>query len=238
MFDILRRYTVFMSIGKYVSVKKGSFLLYCTLILFLSLPQGVHSLTSFKIIQSNLIRDYNGIFHIVGEVLNKSDKAMKEIVVSATVYNNEGNQIRVFKNLIPVRILNDGKSSPFDILLLENDRIGKISNYTLGITGTPAKSKQSALSVTAVNSRPDILGFYYINGQILNGGLESSSNSLVIASFYDDEGKILAVSSAITEPANVSSRSHASFGIVMNDKSQVPKIGNYSLIIDSDQYIS
>lgn len=238
MFGILYRHNVFMIIRKNFSVKTVGFMLFCTLILLLSFPQEVHPLTSFKIIQSNLIRDYNGIFHIVGEVLNKSDKAMKGIVVSATLCDKEGNQIEVFKNLIPVRSLISGKSSPFDIILLNHGKIDKISNYTLGITGTPAKSKLSALSVISVNSRPDILGFYYINGQILNRGLEVSTNSLVIASFYDSNGKILAVSSAITEPANVSSSSQASFGIVMNDKSQVPKVANYSIIIDSDQYIS
>jgi hypothetical protein len=68
--------------------------------------------------------------------------------------------------------------------------------------------------------------------------LESATNSLVIASFYDKNGKILAVTSAMTEPANLSSTSRASFGIVMNDKSQVAKVANYSILVDSDQYIS
>jgi len=46
------------------------------------------------------------------------------------------------------------------------------------------------------------------------------------------------LSSAIAEPSNMTSRGIASFTIVMDDKLQSSKIKNYSLTIDSDQYVS
>jgi hypothetical protein len=221
-----------------VAVKAKGLLLCGVLILSIFWPQLAHSGTNFKVLQSNLIRDHNGFLHIVGEVINKSDEPKKAITVSASLYDNQGNDIGEFKNIIPVRSLNIGKSSPFDIILLDRNMANQISNYTLTFSGTASEFKKSALSVLSLNSRPDILGFYYINGQVFNHGLESATNSLVIASFYDKNGKILAVTSAMTEPANLSSTSRASFGIVMNDKSQVAKVANYSILVDSDQYIS
>jgi hypothetical protein len=49
---------------------------------------------------------------------------------------------------------------------------------------------------------------------------------------------MIGLSSAITEPSNITSHSMASFTVVMDDKLQSPKIKNYSLLVDSDQYAS
>ena len=69
-------------------------------------------------------------------------------------------------------------------------------------------------------------------------GNQTATNVLAIASFFDTNGKIIGLSSAIAEPTNVTSHSSASFTIVMDDKLQSSKIKNYSLIADSDQYVS
>ena len=83
-----------------------------------------------------------------------------------------------------------------------------------------------------------LFGYYYVSGRIFNNGGEAATNVLAIASFFDDKGKIIGLSSAIAEPSNMTSRSVASFTIVMDDKLQSSKIKNYSLTIDSDQYVS
>jgi hypothetical protein len=69
-------------------------------------------------------------------------------------------------------------------------------------------------------------------------GNDTATNVLAIASFFDNDGKMIGLSSAITEPSNMTSHSTASFTVVMDDKLQSPKIKNYSLIVDSDQYAS
>ena len=67
---------------------------------------------------------------------------------------------------------------------------------------------------------------------------DTATNVLAIASFFDNTGRMIGLSSAITEPSNMTSHSTASFTIVMDDKLQSPKIENYSLVVDSDQYAS
>jgi hypothetical protein len=69
-------------------------------------------------------------------------------------------------------------------------------------------------------------------------GNDTATNVLAIASFFDTNGKMIGLSSAITEPSNITSHSMASFTVVMDDKLQSPKIKNYSLLVDSDQYAS
>jgi hypothetical protein len=42
----------------------------------------------------------------------------------------------------------------------------------------------------------------------------------------------------MTEPVNITSKNQASFSIVMDEKERSPKIKNYTIIVDSDQYLS
>jgi hypothetical protein len=94
------------------------------------------------------------------------------------------------------------------------------------------------LIVTELKSRPDIFGYYYVSGRISNIGNDTATNVLAIASFFDNNDKMIGLSSAIAEPSNMTLHSKSSFTIVMDDKLHSSKIRNYSLIADSDQYAS
>ena len=51
-------------------------------------------------------------------------------------------------------------------------------------------------------------------------------------------GKTIDITKAMTEPVNITSGSSASFSILMDKKEVSYKIRNFSLIADSDQYLS
>jgi hypothetical protein len=69
-------------------------------------------------------------------------------------------------------------------------------------------------------------------------GNDTATNVLAIASFFDNNSRMIGLSSAIAEPSNMTSHSISSFTVVMDDKIQSSKIKNFSLLIDSDQYTS
>src|SRR5215216_3063983 len=96
----------------------------------------------------------------------------------------------------------------------------------------------SILKIQSDNSRLDILGFYYINGKILNGGPLTATDSSAIATLYDKDGKVIAIGRALAEPVNIGPDSQAAFGVAVTEKSQTYKIKSYSLIADSNQYVS
>jgi hypothetical protein len=120
-----------------------------------------------------------------------------------------------------------GDISPFEIILLDSEQSKDVSNYSLNITSKTGSVKAENLVITSLKSRPDIFGYYYVSGRISNMGNDTATNVLAIASFYDKDDKIIGLSS-----------STASFTVVMDDKLQSPKIKNYSLTVDSDQYAS
>ena len=197
-----------------------------------------YSLENFKVLQTNTILDQSGFVHLFGEIRNISDKAQYDVATYANFSDKNGQNIGNASGITPIRSINSGQISPFEIIFLDKDKSKQLSEYTLNFTSKNGNKKPNNIAISSSKSRPDIFGYYYVSGRILNLGNETATNVLAIASFFDKSGKIIGLSSAIAEPSNLTSQSPASFTIVMDDKVHSSKIKNYSLIIDSDQYVS
>ncbi len=207
-------------------------------ILLLLVNNSAYSLENFKTLQTNTIVDQSGITHLFGELKNISNESHYGVTAFATLHDKNGQNIGNGSGISKVRSLNVGQVSPFEILFLNKDRSKQFIDYSLNYTSKVGHQKVNNIVISSSKSRPDIFGYYYVSGRILNIGNQTGTNVLAIASFFDKNGKIIGLSSAIAEPANITSHSQASFTIVMDDKLQSSKIKNYSLIADSDQYVS
>jgi hypothetical protein len=193
----------------------------------------------FLIQNTSLYIDRSKIIHVYGEVKNVSDKAMTNIVVKAIFYNADGKPLDEFQRSSEIRTINPGETSPFEILYINTKTVNNVKDFKLSASGTVIEeTKPIVLKVQPDNSRLDILGFYYINGRILNGGPLTATDSSIIATLYDKEGKVIAIGRALAEPVNISPDSQAAFGLAVTEKLQTHKIKSYSLIAESDQYVS
>ena len=224
------------SFGTFLSVLKGVLLVSGVFLLLTNYPS--YGAGNFEVLQTNKIIDQSGLIHLFGEIRNISDNPQQDIVIFADFYDQSGKNIGNGSGIVPVRSLNRGDISPFEIILLNSEQTKDVSNYTINITSNVGLIKTENLVITSSKSRPDIFGYYYVNGRISNKGNDTATNTLAIASFYDKDGKIIGLSSAIAEPANMTSLSTSSFTVVMDDKLQSSKIKDYYLTIDSDQYVS
>ena len=220
----------------HTSILKTVLLLSGIFILITNNP--TYSLENFKVLQTNTILDQSGFVHLFGEIRNISDKAQYDVATYANFSDKNGQNIGNASGITPLRSINSGQISPFEIIFLDKDKSKQLSEYTLNFTSKNGNKKPNDIAISSSKSRPDIFGYYYVSGRILNLGNETATNVLAIASFFDKDGKIIGLSSAISEPSNMTSQSPASFTIVMDDKAHSSKIKNYSLIIDSDQYVS
>ena len=63
-----------------------------------------------------------------------------------------------------------------------------VTNYKLSAMGSVTQLKPRELQVHSDNSRLDILRFYYIN---VNLESQTATNSFVIATLYDKDGKVI-----------------------------------------------
>ena len=219
-----------------ISIPKG--MLLSIALLFLVMGGTGYSLGNFSVLEHNKVVDQNGFIHLFGEIRNISNETQKTITAHADFYDKEGRIIGNGSGIASLRSLNIGKISPFEIVFLDKNHNNQFFNYTLNFTSEAGVDRPDDLIVTELKSRPDIFGYYYVSGRISNIGNDTATNVLAISSFFDNNGKMIGLSSAIAEPSNMTLRSTSSFTIVMDDKLQSSKIRNYSLIVDSDQYAS
>jgi hypothetical protein len=182
--------------------------------------------------------DETKFMHVYGEVKNISNKAMKNVVVKASFYDAYGKMINEFKRSSELRTINPGEISPYEILYIDTKSVDTVKNYTISATGQETETKTRALRIASNNSRLDLMGVYYIVGRVINEGSQDVTNCMIIATLYDKDGKVITIGRAQTEPVNISSHSESAFDLPVTEKLQTYKVKSYSLVADSDQYVT
>jgi hypothetical protein len=182
------------------------------------------------------------IMHVLGEVRNESDTAMENVLITVSFYDMEGNLIDEFQREPALQVINPGESSPFEILYIDQQTVDMVANFTMSATGQETEPKEKQLRIISSNSRLDLLGTYYINAATRNEGQDTATNAIMIATLYDKDGRVVAIGKALAEAGpgsfNITAGSRAPFGITITEKLQTYKAVKYSLIADSDQYMS
>ncbi|HXV46746.1 MAG TPA: CFI-box-CTERM domain-containing protein [Nitrososphaera sp.] len=210
------------------------------IILALSMVQQAHAEFSFSN-QFSYVDDAK-IMHVLGEITNNSDAAMRNILLTISFYDNEDNLLDEFQRVPALWVINPDESSPFEILYVDSQKVGMVANYTVSATGQETEQKEKQLKIISSNSRLDVLGTYYINAAARNDGQETASNVVMIATLYDRDGRVVAIGNALAEAgpgsSNITAGSQAGFGFAITEKLQTYKTARYSLIADSDQYAS
>ena len=187
--------------------------------------------------------DETKILHVLGEVRNDSGEIVRETLVTASFHDAQGNALGEFTRTTEYQVILPGESSPFEILFLDQNASHKVTNFTLSAAAEPAeKAKDLQLEIVSSNSRLDLLGTFYLNAVARNEGSETSTNTLLIATLYDDKNRVLAIGRALAEAvrgtADVPAGSDAAFGVVIAEKMQTYRASTYSLVVQSDQYMS
>ena len=209
------------------------------LILIVLLLSGkIYAEAEFGFQNTSSFIDENNILHVYGELKNLSNKAMKNVVVKASFYDMKGKLLNEFQRSSELRTINPGQISPFEILFIDTKTVNDVKNYSLTAVGTQTQTKTRELRIASASGRLDLTGFYYINGMVTNQGEQTATNSLVIATLYDKDGRVIALGRAQTEPVNITSHSQAPFGVAVTEKLQTYKVKHYSLLADSDQYVT
>jgi hypothetical protein len=221
----------------------GKILLFGILILILMSSTMLDSYSSTqKNLKINHVYNYvdeNKIMHVLGEVKNIGGKAMTNVTIGATFFDSEDKIMNEYERSAELRTINPSFVSPFEILFLDQNTVDKVGDFKLYANGTEVKTPSPVdLQIKVDSTRQDIFGFYYINGVIFNSGNAIANNSIAIATLYDSDGRVISIGRGLAEPKDISRNSAASFGLAILDKLQTPKGNSYSVIADSDTYVS
>ena len=174
----------------------------------------------------------DGIMHIVGEVLNDSDKPLNQVNIFATIYSGD-NIIHQINSETLTNVIMPGMKGVFDIIITEN--IDGIDRYVLDLDYKITNPKSQVIEITSSELRYAQFDNIVIKGTVANNGDITANMVKVIGTLYDRNGNVVAVSQIIIEPDYIRANDESFFLITVPDGVQTD-IVDYSLIAESEEY--
>jgi len=166
----------------------------------------------------------DGTIHIVGEIINESDKPINQVNVIAIFYS-DGNSVyqTSTENLTSI-----------DLMVTEN--ISNVDYYTLDVDYKVTQPKDQVIEITSSELSYGPVDNIAIQGTVANNGEITANMVKVIATLYDRDGNVIAVSQARTEPDYLRASDESFFLIPILDKTQASEMVDYSLVAESEEY--
>ena len=174
----------------------------------------------------------NGIMHIVGEVLNDSDKPLNQVNIFATLYSDDS-VIHQINSETLTNVIMPGMKGVFDIIITEN--IDGVDRYVLDLDYKITNPKSQVIEITSSELRYAQFDNIIIKGTVANNGDITANMVKVIGTLYDKEGNVVAVSQIRMEPDYIRANDESFFLMSVPDRSQTD-IMDYSLVAESEEY--
>jgi hypothetical protein len=205
---------------------------------------GVH------ILNYSLVELLPGMTAVVGEIRNNNSPDSNNPRVGLTTingkfYNSSGHLIYLGTSYALLNELRPGEKSPFKMLITDSSVPERLSNYTLSIDpgSTFVPNRPAALEVEVVEQgtrdRPYGGSLYQIIGKVTNAGNQSTTSVNVIATFYDETGKVIGVETTGVVPSVVPAGQAADFimNAALGNRTTTEDIKSVKLTVDSVDYL-
>ena len=177
----------------------------------------------------------DGAFHIVGEIKNNLEAPLNQINVQVTLLDENKQLIGIKETSSLVNIIMPGMKGPFD-LILTNDEAKKTKSYSLKLDYKVSPPKNQVIDIIESELSRDNYNNLMITGTVTNKGDITANTVAVIATLYDKEGNVAAVSRIHPEPDYLRTEDNTFFVIAIPDKIQTSGINDYTLIAESEEY--
>ncbi|MEE8180333.1 MAG: DUF3426 domain-containing protein [Nitrosopumilaceae archaeon] len=177
----------------------------------------------------------DGALHIVGEIKNNLEVPLNQINVHVTLLDENNNLIEIKETSSLVNVIMPGMKGPFD-LVLTNDEAKKTKSYSLKLDYKVSPPKNQVIDITESELSRDNYNNLMITGTVTNKGDITANTVAVIATLYDKEGNVAAVSRVHPEPDYLRAKDSAFFVVAIPDKIQTSGINDYTLIAESEEY--
>ena len=177
----------------------------------------------------------DGALHIVGEIKNGLDIPINQINIFVTLLDENQNEIAVKEASSLVNTIMPGMKGPFD-LVLTNGEAKITKSYSLELDYKGSSPKNQVIDITESELSRDNYNNLMITGTVANKGEITANTVAIIATLYDKEGNVAAVSKVHPEPDYLRAEDNAFFLVSIPDKTQTSKINEYTLIAESEEY--
>jgi len=172
--------------------------------------------------------DYLDIF---GELQNTSNKNLKFIKLTTTLYDSAGKVIETKWTYAHTDILLPGEKAPFVFMKITSEEDYK--SYTVEVTSCRETTEEPYRDFEFLNTSSyiDDQGYYCVKGEIKNTGTQDIDFVGVIITCYNAEGEVISASGTCLI-AHLKAGETASFDAHALPKQISSKIATYSLQTD------
>ncbi len=177
----------------------------------------------------------DGAFHVVGEIQNNLESAINQVNVSVTLYDEAKNVVMTKETMSLVNTIMPEMKGPFDVIFL-NIKPEQIKSYSLDMDFSISQPKGQVIEITSSELSRDNHNNLIISGNVENNGETTANTIAVIATLYDRDGNVAAVSRVHPEPDYLGSEDDTFFVITVLDKNRNSQVTNYSVVAESEEY--
>ncbi|MBM3895908.1 MAG: DUF3426 domain-containing protein [Thaumarchaeota archaeon] len=173
--------------------------------------------------------------HIVGEIYNGLEVPLNQIQVKVVLYSSDNQKVDEITTTPLLNTIMPEMKAPFD-LVITGKNARNVDSYSLDIDYKMSYPKNQVIEITSSEYSRDKLDNTVISGKVANRGDITANTVVVVATLYDLDGNVVAVSKAHAEPDYLRTNDEMFFFVTIPDKSQASKGVNYALVAESEEY--
>lgn len=177
----------------------------------------------------------DGTLHIVGEIFNNLDVPLNQITINVILFDKYDQIITTKETSSLVNTIMPEMKGPFDFILTDSES-KRTESYLVDVDYKIGAPRSQVIDITSSELSRDNLNNLMIKGIVTNKGEITANTVAVIATIYDREGNVAAVSRSHPEPDYLRTGDDVFFLITIPDKSQTMEIQDYSLVAESEEY--
>ncbi len=140
----------------------------------------------------------DGALHVVGEIQNHFDMPLNQIDVHVTLFS-ENEVIDTMTTSPMINTIMPGMKSPFDLVIL-GQKAKLVDSYSIEIDYKVTTPKSQVMDITSSKISQDNFDNLVITGTVANRGDFTANTIAIVATLYDKDGNVVAVSKSFAKP--------------------------------------
>lgn len=173
--------------------------------------------------------------HIVGEIYNGLTVPLNQIEVKVSLYSSDGQKVDVINTEPLLNTIMPSMKAPFDLVVVDK-KAKNIVSYSLDVDYKIAYPKNQVIEIISSEYNHDKFDNVVISGKVANRGDITANTVVVVATLYDIDGNVVAVSKTNAEPDYLRTADERFFFVTIPDKSQANKAVDFTLAAESEEY--
>lgn len=177
---------------------------------------------------------YNNDYYIIaGEVQNTGSVSVREVNINATLYNAQDEILANVSSVAFLTVMLPGRKAPFVLMWLGGEKALQVVRYTLA---APSYSLHLEDKPQKLEILWSTYSFPSVEGGIINLGDENATAVKIIATFYDENGTVVAANSDLYARIAFDSQQEFEVQYPFLEDDLMARAKSYELTAESREY--